>query len=246
MHTRNRSLVVLLMAIVAGVLNGYVIISAQFTRAARQAIAPAGRLRVGVYPGSPTSMIRGQASGDEKGVTVDLGREFGRRLGIPVELVEFRQIADVLEALKQGAVDFTVTNATPARAKDMDFSGVDPWRGTRVSRFLHVQQFRHWLTSTVPESGWGSPPAGPRTRRSLGSSRMRRWCQLRPYQQRWRCWPAAKSTHTRQTRRFCLRCPVSRRAPGFWMADGALNCSQWPSQKAARRRWSRFAGSRTL
>ena len=123
MDTRNRSLVVLLMAIVAGVLNGYVSILAQFTPAARQAIAPAGRLRVGVYPGSPTSMIRGQASGDEKGVTVDLGREFGRRLGVPVELVEFRQIADVLEALKQGAVDFTVTNATPARAKDMDFSG---------------------------------------------------------------------------------------------------------------------------
>jgi polar amino acid transport system substrate-binding protein len=122
MSTRNRYLVLLVSAIVAGLLSDYVSSGAQLTPAVRQAVAPTGTLRVGVYPGSPTSMIRDQTSGEERGLSVDLGRELARRLEIPAELVEFRQIADVLEALRQGRVDFTVTNATPARAKDADFS----------------------------------------------------------------------------------------------------------------------------
>ena len=88
----------------------------------RQAAAPAGRLRVGLYPGSPTSMIRDRATGETKGLAFDLGQEFARRLHVPFEPVEFPQIANVLEALKQGQVDFTVTNASPARAKDVDFT----------------------------------------------------------------------------------------------------------------------------
>jgi polar amino acid transport system substrate-binding protein len=67
-------------------------------------------------------MIRDQVSGELKGLSFDLGREFARHLDVPFEPVEFRQIADVLEALKQGGVDFTVTNATPGRAMDMDFT----------------------------------------------------------------------------------------------------------------------------
>ena len=88
----------------------------------RQAAAPTGRLRVGLYPGSPTSMIRDRASGETKGLAFDLGQEFARRLSVPFEAVEFPQIANVLEALKQGQVDFTVTNASPARARDVDFT----------------------------------------------------------------------------------------------------------------------------
>lgn len=86
------------------------------------AAAPTGRLRVGVYPGSPTSMLRAPASPDPKGLAFELGREFARRLNVPFEPVEFPQIANVLEALKQGQVDFTVTNASPARARDVDFT----------------------------------------------------------------------------------------------------------------------------
>ena len=94
----------------------------QSTPQVQKEVAPTGTLRVGVYPGSPTSMIRGRSPGQEIGLTVELGREFARRLGIPVALVEFPQIADVLDGLKRGDVDFTVTNASPARAKDVDFS----------------------------------------------------------------------------------------------------------------------------
>lgn len=120
MHTIHRLLIVATFA--PAVLTTPARVAAQLTTADAAAIAPSGRLRVGVYPGSPTSMIRDGASGNEKGLTVDLGRELGRRLGVPVDLVEFGQIADVLAALRQGSVDFTVTNASPSRASDADFS----------------------------------------------------------------------------------------------------------------------------
>ena len=90
--------------------------------AIRAALAPGGTLRVGVYPGSPTSLVRDAASGEIKGVTIDLGAAMAARLGAAVERVEFRRIAEVLDAMKSGRVDFTVSNATAARAKDVDFT----------------------------------------------------------------------------------------------------------------------------
>ncbi|MBV8032746.1 MAG: SMP-30/gluconolactonase/LRE family protein [Betaproteobacteria bacterium] len=86
----------------------------------RNALAPTGKLRVGVYPGSPTSMVR-DASG-ERGVSVEMGRLLAQRLGVPYEQVEFRRVAEVVDGLKSGKADFTITNATPARAADLDFS----------------------------------------------------------------------------------------------------------------------------
>lgn len=89
---------------------------------ASRALAPTGSLRVGVYPGSPTSMIVDATSGQKIGIAHDLGRELARHLNVPFEVVEFRRVAEVLDALKIGAVDFTFTNATAVRAKDVDFT----------------------------------------------------------------------------------------------------------------------------
>jgi len=88
----------------------------------RNILSPTGKLRIGVYPGSPTSMIRDPVSGEVKGVTVDLGMELAQRLGVPYALVEYRRIEEVLEAMRSGLVDFTVTNATAARALFVDFT----------------------------------------------------------------------------------------------------------------------------
>lgn len=84
-------------------------------------LAPTGALRVGVYLGSPTSLLR-SATGEERGLSVDIGRELAQRLGVPYQQLEFARLALVLEALKAGQVDFTVTNATPARAAEMNFT----------------------------------------------------------------------------------------------------------------------------
>jgi polar amino acid transport system substrate-binding protein len=87
-----------------------------------EVLAPSGHLRVGVYPGSPTSQVTDPSTQQIHGVTYDLGREFAARLNVPVEYLSFQRIADVVNAIKDGKVDFTVTNATAARAKDVSFS----------------------------------------------------------------------------------------------------------------------------
>jgi polar amino acid transport system substrate-binding protein len=90
----------------------------------KELLAPTGHLRVGVYAGSPTSMVTDPNTKQIHGVTYDLGREFAARLNVPVEYMQFQRIADVIDAIKDGKVDFTVTNATPARAKDVSFSQI--------------------------------------------------------------------------------------------------------------------------
>lgn len=89
---------------------------------ARQALAPAGALRMGLYAGSPTSFVADAATGEAKGVGHDLGLALAGRLGIAFESVVFSRPAEVLEAAKAGRIDLAFTNATPARAKDLDFT----------------------------------------------------------------------------------------------------------------------------
>jgi polar amino acid transport system substrate-binding protein len=89
---------------------------------ARAVLAPGGRLRVGAFPGSPLSMVHHPITGEIRGLTVELGQELARRLDVRFELVSYQRIAEVLAAMKAGNVDFTVSNATPARAVDVDFS----------------------------------------------------------------------------------------------------------------------------
>lgn len=111
-----------LLALAASLLAGCAGSSIAPDADARQVLAPTGTLRIGVYLGSPTSMIKDPASGETKGVSLDLGRELAKRLGVPSEPVVYPRLAEVLEALKSGQVDFTVTNATAARAKFLDFT----------------------------------------------------------------------------------------------------------------------------
>jgi len=111
-----------LLAIAASLLAGCAGPSIAPDADARQALAPTGTLRIGVYLGSPTSMVKDPASGEARGVSLDLGTELAKRLGVPSEPVVFPKLADVLEALKSGQVDFTVTNATAVRAKFLDFT----------------------------------------------------------------------------------------------------------------------------
>lgn len=87
----------------------------------RATLAPTGTLRVGVYAGSPTSMVN-DAKGQRAGVSHDMGQALGRALGVPVTMVEYRRVAEVVDALGTGQVDFTVTNASPARAQRVSFA----------------------------------------------------------------------------------------------------------------------------
>jgi len=91
------------------------------TDQARQALAPTGSLRVGVYPGSPTSLVQ-NASGQRAGVALELGQFMGQQLGVPVQVVEFARVAEIIDAIQRGQVDMTFTNASPARARLVTFT----------------------------------------------------------------------------------------------------------------------------
>ena len=77
---------------------------------------------MGVYLGSPTSWVKNPQTGESAGVALELGRMLAQQLRVPVEVVEFARVAEIIEALKVGQVDMTFTNATAARARDVDFT----------------------------------------------------------------------------------------------------------------------------
>jgi polar amino acid transport system substrate-binding protein len=87
-----------------------------------KALAPTGKLRMGVYPGSPFSLTRDPATGEKIGVAVEVGRELAKRLGVPLELLEHKRIAEVLAAIKAGKADATIANASPGRLNDYDWT----------------------------------------------------------------------------------------------------------------------------
>lgn len=87
-------------------------------------LAPSGTLRIAVYPGSPTSLVADAKSGEKRGVTVEIGAAFARKLGVPFEYVVLQRPAEIQEQLKAGAVDFTITNATPERAANAMFGPI--------------------------------------------------------------------------------------------------------------------------
>ncbi len=87
----------------------------------RELLAPSGTLRIGVYLGSPTSMVK-NPSGQERGLGVEVGQALAAKLALPWRLVNRPRLVEVLEGIKTGQLDFTITNATAARAADMLFT----------------------------------------------------------------------------------------------------------------------------
>jgi polar amino acid transport system substrate-binding protein len=88
----------------------------------RRLLAPTGALRVGLYPGSPNSFIRGIAPEQDKGVGYELGRALAQRLDIEFKPVFYTMNGDVLAAAKEHQVDFLLANATAPRATYLAFT----------------------------------------------------------------------------------------------------------------------------
>lgn len=100
---------------------GFAANAEQATPELQKLLAPSGKLRVGLYPGTPTSILDAKSE-RPRGVGYELGKALAARLGVPYEPVVFAKNAEVLDAVKTGATDIAFTNASAARAKIMDFS----------------------------------------------------------------------------------------------------------------------------
>ncbi|HEV8441671.1 MAG TPA: transporter substrate-binding domain-containing protein, partial [Methylomirabilota bacterium] len=59
---------------------------------------------------------------EPRGVAPDLGRELGRRLGVPVEFVGFDTAGRMADGVKTGAWDVAFLGAEPQRANEIAFS----------------------------------------------------------------------------------------------------------------------------
>lgn len=84
-------------------------------------LAPGGRLRAAINYGN-TVLAQRSAAGELSGVSVDLARELGRRLGVPVDLVPFDTAGKVPEAAKSGAWDIAFLAVDPVRANEISFT----------------------------------------------------------------------------------------------------------------------------
>jgi polar amino acid transport system substrate-binding protein len=85
-------------------------------------IAPAGTLRA-VYLGSnPAQAVQDRATGAIRGVSADLARELGRRIGAPVEIKPVANPQAVLDAVAGGIADIGFVAYAPSRAGTVEFS----------------------------------------------------------------------------------------------------------------------------
>jgi polar amino acid transport system substrate-binding protein len=85
-------------------------------------LAPTGKLRAAINLGNMVLAQKDPATGELRGVTVDLARELARRLELPVELVPFDAAGKVFEALKAGAWDVAFLAIEPVRAAEIAFT----------------------------------------------------------------------------------------------------------------------------
>ncbi len=82
-------------------------------------LAPAGKLRAAINFGNPILATKDATTGEPRGVSVDLARELGRRLGVPVELVTFEAAGKVVEAVTAAQVDIGFVAIDPVRGAGM-------------------------------------------------------------------------------------------------------------------------------
>src|SRR3954465_173029 len=82
-------------------------------------LAPSARLRAAINFGNLVLAQKDPATGEARGVSVDLAREIGKRLGVPVELVLFEGAGRVVAATQN--------------AWDVAFLAIDPVRGQELA-----------------------------------------------------------------------------------------------------------------
>ena len=85
------------------------------------AVAPTGKLRVAFLLG-PIYATKYSATGELKGVAIDLGQELARRIGVPFEPVTYASVPEVIAGAKTGVWDVALTGINAERAAVMDFS----------------------------------------------------------------------------------------------------------------------------
>ncbi|MGH8293952.1 MAG: transporter substrate-binding domain-containing protein [Steroidobacteraceae bacterium] len=114
--------------------------------AVREELAPTGVLRVAINYGNPVLAQRDRQTGEPRGVTVDIAREIGRCLDLPMAFSTFDAAGKVFEAAASGALDLMFLAIDPVRAAQILFTA--PYviiEGTYIVRddcaFRRIEEF---------------------------------------------------------------------------------------------------------
>ena len=89
---------------------------------ARQALAPTGKLRVGINLANPVLAKRDPSTGNVSGITLDLGRMLANRLGTEFVPVLYPNPGALVEGARASAWDIGFAAVDPARADVLDFT----------------------------------------------------------------------------------------------------------------------------
>src|SRR5258706_5600088 len=92
------------------------------TAAVRADLAPTGKIRAGINYGNFILAQKDKATGQSRGVAVDLVNDLGRRLGVPVEIVAYDSVAALGDAAPTKAWDIAFLGSDPIREKIMSFT----------------------------------------------------------------------------------------------------------------------------
>jgi len=92
------------------------------TATAHADLVPTGKLRAGINLGNGVIATRDPATGNPRGIAVNIAWELGRRLDVPVEYVVFEQARNAVDAMQAGAIDVVFVAIEPVRAAVIDFT----------------------------------------------------------------------------------------------------------------------------
>jgi polar amino acid transport system substrate-binding protein len=85
-------------------------------------LAGSGKLRAAINYGNPVLARKDAATGELRGVTVDLSRELARRLGVSAQLVGYDTVGKLLAGLKANEWDVAYLAYDPERTGDVAFT----------------------------------------------------------------------------------------------------------------------------
>ena len=88
----------------------------------KKEFAPSGTLRVGLNYGNFLLVLKDEPDGTPRGIAPDLGRELGKRLGVPVEFVRFPEAGQLADGVRDGKCDVGFLAAEPQRANEIAFT----------------------------------------------------------------------------------------------------------------------------
>jgi polar amino acid transport system substrate-binding protein len=114
----------------------------------RNALTPTGKRRVGVLVTNPLQVTKDVASGELKGVAIDLGKALARRIGVPFTPVGYPGVAALIESARSGQWDVAFLAIDPSREKVVDFVGAFMelelgylvLAGSKVNAFTDIDQ----------------------------------------------------------------------------------------------------------